>query len=97
MTTTALPPEARRPEVAPHPKRRSETGRRVLTLFGHTWTVTNPVFFPDGRHLATAAEDGMIRIYTLSVVELLELSRGRVTRGFTEQEREQHGIEPCAA
>jgi WD40 repeat protein len=35
---------------------------------------------PDGKHLATASEDGTVQVYALGIRELLKLARSRVTR-----------------
>lgn len=41
---------------------------------------------PDGRFLATAGGDGTVRLFVLSVDDLLELARSRVTRSLTDEE-----------
>lgn len=75
---------------------RVEDGRELLTLRGHATGVTAASFFPGGRHLATAGQDGTIRVYTLSIEELIDVARQRLTRGFTDQECRQYlGIDRC--
>jgi DNA-binding transcriptional MerR regulator len=44
----------------------------------------------DGRLLATAGDDGTIRVYTLRVEDLLELARHRLTRGLTAEECQKY-------
>ena len=45
---------------------------------------------PDGKHLATASEDGTVKVYALGIRELLKLARSRVTRDFTPDECKRH-------
>jgi hypothetical protein len=41
---------------------------------------------PDGRYLAAAGSDGAISIYVMSVEELMEVARSRLSRDFTDVE-----------
>jgi WD40 repeat protein len=45
----------------------------------HTEFVFCVAFGPDGKHLATASQDGTVQVYALDLSELLS----RVTRPFT--------------
>jgi WD40 repeat protein/tRNA A-37 threonylcarbamoyl transferase component Bud32 len=57
---------------------RQAGGRQLLTLKGHTGPVTCIVFHPGGRRLASAAEDGTVRIWEAKTgQELLSLGGHR--------------------
>ncbi|MDP8957524.1 MAG: hypothetical protein M3N24_11345 [Actinomycetota bacterium] len=64
--------------------------RRLADLPGHPGEVFAVRFTPDGR-IATGGVDGVVRFFRCEVCqpvdELLEVARGRVTRGLTEAER----------
>ena len=62
------------------------TWRRLLTLRGHTGSLTALAFSPDGTRLATGSVDGTVRVYVLPIYELMAISRGRLTRGWTAAE-----------
>jgi len=40
----------------------------------------------DGRYLAAAASDGTISVYIMSIEELMEVARSRLSRDFTQEE-----------
>jgi WD40 repeat protein len=65
-------------------------GKELLTLTGHTDWVRSVAFSPDGARLATASEDGTVRIYTLNIAELMVLACSRVTRNLTQAEWETY-------
>jgi WD40 repeat protein len=44
-------------------------------------------FSPDGKHLATSGEDGIVQVYTLDIGELLDLAR---TRALTPDECQRY-------
>ena len=74
----------------------SATGEEVLTLLGHSYLVSGVDFSPDGRLLATASPDGTAALHLLPIDELVELARGRVTRGLTDDECRQYlHLEHC--
>jgi WD40 repeat protein len=48
--------------------------------------LTGVEFSPDGRYVATAGSDGAINVYIVSVEELVEVARSRLSRDFTNEE-----------
>ena len=68
----------------------ASTGRELLTLTGHTRAITEVAFSPDGTRLATSSNDGTVRVYVLSIDELIDLARSRLTRTWTEDECRQY-------
>jgi WD40 repeat protein/DNA-binding SARP family transcriptional activator len=74
----------------------SATGEELLTLLGHSYLVYGVDFSPDGRLLATASPDGTAALHLLSIDELVEVARERVTRGLTDDECRQYlHLERC--
>jgi WD40 repeat protein len=59
-------------------------------IFNHTREVQGVAFSPDGKRLATASEDMMMRIYLLDIEDLIALARTRVTRSLTSEECRQY-------
>lgn len=54
-------------------------------------------FIDDGTRIKAAMpSDAMLEILTLDTDELLDISRSRVTRGFTDTECVTYHIDPCA-
>ena len=58
------------------------TGKRLLTLTGHSFALTDVKFSPDGTRVATSSGDGTVRVY----VELLAVARTRLTRTWSTPE-----------
>jgi WD40 repeat protein/DNA-binding SARP family transcriptional activator len=54
------------------------TGQHVATLEGHTGTVVNLAFSPDGTQLATASADGTIRLWDPDTGEQLLVLEGHI-------------------
>jgi WD40 repeat protein len=74
-----------------------DTGRQVLTLFGHDDVAFSVAFSPDGRLLATSSPDGSVALYLLPIDEFVELARSRVTRDLTDDECRQYlHLDACA-
>jgi WD40 repeat protein/serine/threonine protein kinase len=61
-------------------------GRELLTLTDQPLPVRGVDFSPDGRYLATAGSDGTISVYPVSIEEVIETARSRLSRGFTNEE-----------
>ena len=62
------------------------TGKRLLTLTGHSFALTDVKFSPDGTRVATSSGDGTVRVYVLPVSELLAVARTRLTRTWSTAE-----------
>lgn len=58
----------------------------LFTLTGHKRTVTAVAYNPDGTRIATASLDGVVRIYTTDIDELIGIAESRLTRWFTQEE-----------
>jgi WD40 repeat protein/class 3 adenylate cyclase len=73
------------------------SGREILTLSGHRGGVTDVSFAPGGDRLATASSD-QIRVYILSIDELIEVAESRLTRTWTPSECRQYlRLDRCPA
>jgi WD40 repeat protein len=74
-----------------------DTGRQVLTLYGHGDVAFSVAFSPDGRLLATSSPDGSVALYLLPIDDFVELARSRVTRDLTDDECRQYlHLDACA-
>jgi WD40 repeat protein/serine/threonine protein kinase/DNA-binding SARP family transcriptional activator len=63
-----------------------DTRVELFALAGHKRKVTAVAFSPDGARIATASLDGVIRIYTTDIDELIGIAESRLTRWFTQEE-----------
>jgi WD40 repeat protein len=75
-----------------------ESGQELLTLPGSAGGVYGVAFSPSdhGSHLALASNDGVVRILTLQMDELLALAQSRVTRSLTSAECKKYlHVEHC--
>jgi len=63
-----------------------DTGQEIASLYGNLSNVFGVAFGPDGDTLATSGADGTIRTYTLSMDQLIDLARTRLTRTLTKEE-----------
>ena len=66
----------------------ASSGEELLALEGHN-VAAEAAFSPDGSMLATVG-DGILRIWTLDIDDLLEIARNRITRSFTDEECQQY-------
>ena len=58
--------------------------------------VTDVAFSPDGTRVATTSCDGTVRVYVLSIEELVAVAQGRVTRSLAAEEcRRYLHVEEC--
>ncbi len=64
----------------------AQTFEALLTLPGHLDRVYAAVISADGQRLVSGGADGLLRAYTLTIDELVNLARQRVTRTFTIEE-----------
>lgn len=80
---------------------KSDAGKKALVLRGHAKIVICAAFSPDGKFVVTGSEDGTARVWrtqrldknwldSLSVDELLELARKRITRPLTPEEKAKY-------
>ena len=75
-----------------------ETGEEIVTVPGSEGGVYGVAFNPSdgGSHLAVASNDGVVRIFTLQVDDLLALAQTRITRSFTAAECQKYlHVEQC--
>lgn len=64
----------------------AETGALKLSLGGHENKVKDVAYSPDGRKLATVGDDGTLRLSLTQYEDLVTLAKGRVLRGWTQEE-----------
>jgi hypothetical protein len=64
----------------------SEAGGERLTLLDQGLSLSGEDASLDGRYLAAAGSDGTISVYIMSIEELMEVARSRLSREFTQEE-----------
>jgi len=67
----------------------AHTGATIIDL-DHPVGAANAIFSPDGRMVATAGNDGYVRIMAANLDELLALVQMRLTRSLTTEECQQY-------
>jgi WD40 repeat protein len=64
----------------------------VRRFVGHTAAIRTLTISPDGQYVATASEDGTVRVWQTDYQTAVRYLCARVPRDFTAQERAQYGI-----
>ncbi len=59
-------------------------------LRGHEFLVSGLDFSPDGKRLASATPDGVVRVWALDLDELIAIAEAELTRGLTDDECRQY-------
>jgi WD40 repeat protein len=70
------------------------SGQLQLVLRGHYNGVTSVAFSPDGSHLASVGGEGIVRVSTLDLDELVEIAEDELTRSLTDEECWQYLHQP---
>ena len=68
----------------------AESGAQQLVLRGHEFVVSGLDFSHDGKRLASAAPDGVVRVWALDLDELIAIAEGELTRPLTDDECRQY-------
>lgn len=61
-----------------------------LTLYGNSSAVYQIAFSPDGTRLTSAGRDHVVHIYALSLEDLINIARSRLTRTWTLEECQKY-------
>jgi WD40 repeat protein len=69
---------------------RAESGAQQLALRGHGLLVSGLDFSSDGKRLASASPDGVVRVWALDLDELIAIANGELTRSLTDDECRQY-------
>ena len=71
-------------------------GQEVLLRLPADQAIVDIDYSPDGRYLAATSSDGATTVHALDIGELVQLARGRLTRGFTDEECDRYlGADRC--
>lgn len=63
-----------------------ETGEEIVTISDRIHSLGGVDFSPDGHYLVTAESDGTVSVYDMSIEELMEVARSRLSRDKLTQE-----------
>lgn len=74
------------------------SGRELISLAGHSGSILSVAWSRDGRRLASSGIDGVTQIYAVSIHELMDIARRRVTRNLTTIECQSYlHVDRCPA
>ncbi|HLG17186.1 MAG TPA: WD40 repeat domain-containing protein [Blastocatellia bacterium] len=68
----------------------ASAGDEKMTLYRHGGPVRGIAFSPDGSKLIAVSEDWTVHVHPLRIEDLMALSRSRVKRGLTAEERKRY-------
>lgn len=75
--------------------REMSSGEEISLLTDQPVPLGGIDFSPDGRSVVTAGDDGMVRVFTVAVEDLIDLARFRLSRGFSEEECQTYLHKPA--
>jgi WD40 repeat protein len=67
-----------------------------VQLYGHTDRIWGLDISPDGNHVLTGTNDGIVRMFTVDAAELVRTAKAHLTRSFTDQECQDYFRVTCA-
>ncbi len=67
-----------------------ESGEKIATLVDTTTPFNGVDFSSDGEKIVVAGADGKLRLYAMSIEELMEIARSKLSRDFTWSECQQY-------
>jgi WD40 repeat protein len=67
-----------------------ETWEEISVMTDQDHALEGVDFSPDGRYVVAAGSDGIVRVFIVSVEELMEVARSRLSRDFTNTECQRY-------